>query len=120
MKNFKSLMVWQKSMTLAKLTYQIAAKLPPEEKFALGLQIMKASTSIPANIAESAGRTGASQNLFLSYALGSAFELETELLLIKELYQDQMPLAETGLQLLDEVQKMLISYQKKLRSTSGK
>ena len=55
-KSYKDLLVWQKSMNLAKSLYEIVQKLPKEEKYALSDQLRRASVSIPSNIAEGFGR----------------------------------------------------------------
>jgi four helix bundle protein len=82
MHNFKELKVWQEAMTLAKEIYATTKSFPGEEKYGLTSQINRCSISIPSNIAEGAGRsTDKDFNHFLNIALGSAFELETQLLL---------------------------------------
>jgi four helix bundle protein len=78
MHNFKELKVWQESMSLAKDIHQITREFPSVEKFGLVSQMMRASISIPSNIAEGAGRqTGREFNQFLNISLASSFELET-------------------------------------------
>lgn len=85
MHNFKELKVWQEAMSLAKEVYVTTRKFPSEEKYGLISQINRCSISIPSNIAEGAGRgTDKDFNQFLNIALGSAFELETQLLLSNE------------------------------------
>src|SRR4051812_11768265 len=83
MKDFKKLKIWQKGMDVVKKTYTLAKQLPPEERFGLGIQICKAAVSIPANIAEGSGKRSKKDYLkYLDIALGSSYELETELLVI--------------------------------------
>lgn len=85
MHNFKELKVWQEAMVLAKEVYTVTKKFPAEEKYGLTSQVNRSSISIPSNIAEGAGRaTDKEFNHFLNVALGSAFELETQLLLSNE------------------------------------
>jgi len=82
MHNFKELKVWQEAMGLAKNVFVCTKSFPPEEKFGLVSQMNRCAVSIPSNIAEGAGRgTPKEFNQFLNIALGSAFELETQLLL---------------------------------------
>lgn len=82
MHNFKDLIIWQRSMELAKVVYEITANFPPNEKYGLTSQINRAVVSVPSNIAEGAGRSSDKEFAqFLSIALGSAFELETQLIL---------------------------------------
>ncbi|MBF9255225.1 four helix bundle protein [Pontibacter sp. 172403-2] len=82
MHNFKELKIWQRSMELAKLVYKTTAQFPANEKYGLTSQINRSAVSIPSNIAEGAGRNSSKEfSQFLSIALGSAFELETQLYL---------------------------------------
>ncbi len=55
-KTYRDLIVWQKSMTLVKLFYELTNDFPDEEKFGMTSQIRRASISIPSNIAEGYGR----------------------------------------------------------------
>ena len=73
-------------MIIAKQVYTVTKHFPTEEKFGLTSQVQRAAISIASNIAEGAGR-GTSKDFvhFLTIALGSAFEVETQLLLAKEL-----------------------------------
>ena len=82
MHNFKELKVWQEAMSLAKDVFVITRNFPSEEKFGLTSQINRCSVSLPSNIAEGAGRQSDKEfNQFLNIALGSSYELETQLLL---------------------------------------
>ncbi len=56
MKSHKELTVWQKSMDLVVLIYQITGKLPKSETFGLSSQMQRAAVAIPSNIAEGAKR----------------------------------------------------------------
>jgi four helix bundle protein len=86
MRDFKKYDVWKESMKLVKQVYQFSAILPKEEKFGLGSQISRAVVSIPSNIAEGSSRNSDIEfKRFLEIAIGSAFELETQLLLCLEL-----------------------------------
>ena len=80
--NFRELKIWQKSVSLCKLIYEVKADFPTEEKYGLRSQMQKCAISIPSNIAEGSGRVGKKEfQHFLSIANGSAFELETQLIL---------------------------------------
>ena len=82
MRPHHSLDVWQKSVDFVVEVYRETDDMPREEKFGLTSQIRRAAVSIPANIAEGAGRKSEKEFLnFLSIAQGSASELETELLI---------------------------------------
>jgi four helix bundle protein len=80
--NFKELLVWQRAMDLAVFTYQLTGFFPKEEKYGLISQIQRCAVSIPSNIAEGSGRVSAKEfQHFISIALGSSFELETQVIL---------------------------------------
>lgn len=75
-------MVWQKSMDMTANVYQLTQKLPDKERYNLISQINRSAVSVPSNIAEGSGRNTKKEFAhFLSIALGSCFELETQLLL---------------------------------------
>ena len=83
---YQDLKVWQEGMNLVVLVYALVKQLPQEEKYDLGSQMRRAAVSVPANIAEGAGRAGKKEFLhFLSIARGSLCELETQILLCKKL-----------------------------------
>lgn len=80
--NFRELIVWKVSIDLSTRIYQLTKAFPPSELYALTSQMQRASVSISANIAEGAGRASDKDFAhFLSIALGSAYELETECVL---------------------------------------
>ena len=82
MHNFKDLKVWQKSMDLAVDIYKATSSFPSDEKYGLVTQIKRCSVSIPSNIAEGSGRGSDKEfNHFLNISQGSAFELETQLII---------------------------------------
>jgi len=86
MRNFRNLLIWKQGILLVKEIYKIAQKLPSEEKFGLKSQITRAAVSIPSNIAEGSSRNSEVEfKRFLEIALGSLFEVETQLIIIREL-----------------------------------
>lgn len=86
MRNFREYEVWQKGMLLSKEIYQATATFPSHETFGLCSQMQRAGVSIPLNIAEGAGRESAADFAhFLDIALGSAYEVETQLLIAESL-----------------------------------
>lgn len=86
MRSHNKLDVWKRSIDFVERIYRVTDGFPNEEKFGLTSQIRRAAVSIPANIAEGAGRRYAKEYLrFLSNAQGSASEVETELLIARRL-----------------------------------
>ena len=85
-KTHKDLDVWKESMTLAKEVYKLTKSFPQEETYGLASQMKRAAVSIPSNIAEGAARNSSKEFIqFLYMSLGSLAELETQLLLSREL-----------------------------------
>ena len=79
MKDYKELVVWQKSMQLVKEVYALTGLLPKEEQFGLIMQLRRAAVSIPSNIAEGFGRHAYKDYIrFLNIARGSEYEVETQ------------------------------------------
>lgn len=105
--SYKDLIVWQKSFDLVKKVYIIYSKLPKEEIFGLQSQIRRCAISIPSNIAEGSSRSSRKDyKNFVHISYGSCSELETQLLLISELFKLDVSME---LSLLSEVSKMLRS-----------
>ena len=80
--NHKDLEVWKEAMGLAVEIYTVTKKFPKEELYGLTSQIQRAAVSVPSNIAEGCARKSNKETLrFLSIALGSLAEVETQLIL---------------------------------------
>jgi four helix bundle protein len=113
---YQDLLVWKRAMELAEIVYRLTRLLPTDERFGLVTQMRRSARSVPANIAEGYGRGKTGKYLmFVSYAIGSAFELQTDLDLVVRLgllSQEQVqPAAKSAL----EVAKMLVSLRRKVR-----
>ena len=84
--NHKELDAWSKSISLVMKVYNLTKEMPDSEKFGLTNQMRRAAVSIPSNIAEGAARDSDNEFIkFLYYSLGSAAELETQLILSQKL-----------------------------------
>jgi four helix bundle protein len=85
MHRYKELKIWKKAVELSTGTYALTERFPKSEAFGLTSQIRRSSVSVASNIAEGAGR-GSDKvfNNFLSIAVGSLFELETQLIISNE------------------------------------
>jgi|SRR5690554_2067394 len=115
MKDFKKLLIWQKSIEIVKSIYILAKDLPDSEKYGLISQLTRASVSVPANIAEGSSRTSEKDyKRFLEIALGSLYELETLLFLILELDFQPIEKVNNIIASVKEEQKMIIGFIKKL------
>jgi four helix bundle protein len=115
MRNFKELKIWQKGFGIAVKSYKITETFPANERFGLTSQINRAAVSVPSNIAEGSSRSsGKEYNHYIQISLGSCFELETQLLIAKELnFGNQLVISEVLVQLTEE-EKMLTAFGKAL------
>lgn len=115
MQNLSNILVWKKSMELVTEVYQASAKFPNDEKFGLTSQIRRCSVSIPSNIAEGAGRNSSKEfNQFLGIASGSAFEMQTQLIIASNLgYCSDIEKKKLNDKTI-EIQKMIYSFQNTL------
>jgi four helix bundle protein len=113
MRDFHNLKVWQKGHELALAVYEATREFPQAERFGLASQVRRAGVSIPSNIAEGCGRDR-ELSRFVHIALGSASELQYQLLLARDLSyltsgeHDQLEARVT------EIKKMLSSLVQKL------
>lgn len=115
MKNFKKLKVWQTGMDIVVRSYGLTKLFPVEEKYGLTSQINRASVSIPSNISEGSSRDSSKEHkYYLQIALGSCFELETQILIVERLNLAEKNLIDELKVLIDEEQKMLMGFIKKL------
>jgi four helix bundle protein len=86
MHQFKELLIWKKSRLFCFKIYTVTSSFPSEEKFGITNQLRRASISIPSNIAEGSSRhSNKDFARFLEIAIGSAYELETQLLISSDL-----------------------------------
>ena len=108
MSDYKDLNVWKKSIDFVEIVYKIVASFPREEIYALSDQLKRAVVSIPSNIAEGASRNSNKEFVqFLYIALGSASEVETQLIIAKRL--NYVHSIENELIELTSIRKMLNS-----------
>ena len=120
MRDFRKLIIWQRSHQLTLAVYRISKSFPKEEIFGLTSQMRRAVSSIPTNIAEGCGRTSNKDFAhFLQIAIGSATEVEYQLLLAHDINyindDDYQALTDETV----VVRKMIIKYQSELKSSSS-
>ncbi|MBM3123183.1 MAG: four helix bundle protein [Chloroflexi bacterium] len=118
MKDFRKLKVWDRSHRLAIAVYGATTRFPRSEVFGLTSQMRRAAVSIPSNLAEGCGRrTDAELSRFSDIALGSASELEYQILLARDLgYLDEAS-AGLGSEVV-EVKRMLGGFIRQLGRAS--
>ena len=119
--DYRKLKVWQKSMDLAVDIYNVTAKFPKEELYALVSQLKRSVVSVPSNIAEGSGRNTNKDFInFLFYAYGSSCEVHTQIELSMRLKfisdEEFNKLSEE----INEIQKMIFKLKDKLLTTEIK
>ncbi len=119
MQDFRNLKVWEKSHQLTLNIYKATTAFPKEELYGIVSQIRRSSASIPMNIAEGCGR-GSDHDFsrFLQIAMGSACELEYQLLLARDLNYLQMSSYDIFVHEVTEIKQMLVSLMRKLKADS--
>lgn len=117
MSDYKDLQVWQRSIDFVVEIYALVKLFPTEEKYALGDQMRRAAVSIPSNIAEGMERSAVKEKLhFLSIAIGSLAEIETQLIICNKLgFINQAELTH-GLDGVVAIQKMLYKLSASLKT----
>jgi len=116
MRKFKELAIWKRSFELVNQVYSICDELPKDERFGLITQIRRCAVSIPSNIAEGAGRrTDKEFGRYLEIAIGSSFELETQLLIVQKRKMLKDDSTQTILDELNQIQKMIYAFYSKLK-----
>ena len=107
-KSYRDLEVWQRSMRLANRIYEVTHRFPSEEKFGLTNQLRRASVSVPSNLAEGHARFGAGEfSRFISIAMGSVAEIETQVLLSLDLGYLTVEVSRELMTELETIGKML-------------
>lgn len=119
MNRFKNLQIWKRAVSLATEVYRLTQKFPDEEKYGLTSQLRRCVVSVGSNIAEGAGRnTDKDFKRFLSIAYGSSYELETQIIIAANLEFVEKSKYEKLCGEIDELQKMIYSFSKKLDKNS--
>jgi four helix bundle protein len=114
-RSYRDLDVWKLSIEVVKEIYDITSKFPASEVYGLTNQMRRAAISIPSNIAEGQGRK--SNNIFCQYldvAIGSVGELETQLIISKEINYITTEQLDSMLTILDRIRKMARSLSRQL------
>jgi four helix bundle protein len=116
MHQFKELEIWKRSRLFCSQIYTITSKFPSDEKFGLTNQIRRASVSIPSNIAEGSSRNSNKDFArFLEIAIGSAYEIETQLLIALDLGFIKNDELEKSIIELNEIIKMISRFRSNLK-----
>ena len=106
-KTYRDLIAWQRAMDLASETYHLTAGFPRDEMYGLTRQIPEAAVSVASNIAEGQARGRREFRHFLTIALGSVQELETQIVLAQRLGMSSPAAIRTVLETGAEVGRLL-------------
>jgi four helix bundle protein len=113
------LAVWQRAIDLTVCIYKLTKAFPKDELYGLVSQLRRASVSVASNIAEGRGRLNEREfRQFLGIALGSVFEVKTQLIVARRLAMGNEEAIDEAAALSEEVSKMLTSLINKLGSES--
>jgi four helix bundle protein len=119
MADFRKLKVWQAAHRLAVHAHRASVAMPGCDRFELGSQIRRAAISVVSNIAEGNGRRGDREfSRFLRIALGSAHELESQILIAKDLESFDSPTSQSLIDSVAEVRRMLFGLIRQLKAES--
>ncbi len=109
--SYKDLLIWQKGIEIVKEIYLLCKDLPNDEIYGLQSQMKRASISIPSNIAEGYGRNSTNSYIqFIKIARGSLLELETQIIITKELNLISDNQYDKIINLITEESKMLNAF----------
>ena len=118
MRDFRDLVVWQRSHELTLDLYRATEGFPRTEMFGLTSQIRRAGASIPTNLAEGCGRWGdGDMGRFIQIAMGSASEVAYLSLLARDLSYFGAAEYEHLSADLNEIRRMLAAFYKRVRQT---
>jgi len=109
-KSYRDLKIWRKGIELVKEVYTLTRRFPPNETYALANQLQRSAVSVPSNIAEGQARQHTGEfRQFLYTALGSAAEVDTQIVIACELSYISREEADGIQQRVIELQKMIHS-----------
>ena len=115
--NHKDLEVWKKGIELVTDIYKLSNLLPDSEKYGLISQLRRAAVSIPSNIAEGAGRQSDKELIqFLYISLGSLEEIETLIIIGRNLNYFKENEIETVTQKIEHIHKLIVGLIKYLKN----
>lgn len=119
MRDFRQLRVWEESHGLTLEIYRITKSFPKEEMFSLTSQMRRSASSVPTNIAEGCGRDSNKEYArFLQISMGSASELDYQILLSKDLGYINTSTYDPINDKIDKVKRQLAALLRKVRATT--
>lgn len=117
MRNFRKYEVWIRAIQLSKDIYSLTESFPDKEKFALTNQIQRAAVSVASNISEGSSRNSEIEFIrYLEIAMGSAFEVETQLIIAHEIGYIPKDVLDEEVEKLHTLQKQLNQFIQRIKS----
>ena len=115
MHNFKNLIIWKKSIQLGVKIYNFSNTLSLKDQYIFSSQLSHCVFSIPSNIAEGSGKDSIKDFCrYLNISAGSSFELETQLIILKEIQENKKIEIDILIKEVVEIQKMIYGFKKQL------
>lgn len=116
MHRFKKLEMWQQSRVFCTEIYAVTSSFPDSERFGLTSQLRRASVSLPSNIAEGSSRNSNKDfSRFLEIATGSAYEVETQLLIASDIKFIATEKLESLTSKLENIIKMISKFRSTIK-----
>ena len=113
--NYKNLKIWKLGLEISNDISDLLLEFPKHEKYDLSSQLSRCSVSMPSNIAEGSARTDKSFSYFIDIALGSSFELGTQLLVANHRKYINKKTLITLEEKIEEFQRMTMGFQNGLK-----
>jgi four helix bundle protein len=120
MHNYKNLQIWKDAINLAQEVYEITEKLPKMETYGLISQMTRSAVSAPSNIAEGSARTDKDFAHFLSIAIGSLFELNTQIIIAERIGYISNAQSLSLQEKADKLQMMIFGFMRHLGDENDK
>ena len=115
--NFRELRIWKASIRLTKEIYKLTNQFPKEEMFGLTNQLRRWAVSVASNIAEGCGRDSDKQLVnYLNFSMGSICEMETQIILARELNYINKEISDQMLVKIDDLEKMIFSFKRTIKN----
>ena len=119
MHNYKNLHIWQEGINLARKIYEMTGNFPVNERFGIVSQMTRAAVSIPSNIAEGAGRNSNKDFAnFLGIAIGSIFELHTQIAICEQIGYINEETAKQLEQQIYTLQQQITTYKQRIEGSA--
>lgn len=116
MRDYTKYKVWNDSINLDMVIYNLTKEFPSDEKFGLISQLRRAAVSIPSNIAEGCSRSSEKEfNRYLEISIGSSFEVKTQLIIAQKLNFGDQNMLDKALEIVDSISRQINALRNKVK-----